>query len=90
MSAAQRGEVEVGVYDLPKLDHPLEPSVREARLLTDPPWVRSLGRLELSVTTEGWKFPAPPLEYAPAPAKPAPEASADTSHWNIIQPHVVK
>ena len=30
--------------------------------------MRSLGRLDLSVTTEGWKFPSPPVEYAtPAP-----------------------
>ena len=41
--------------------------MREARLLTDSPWARSLGRLELSVTTEGWKFPAPPVEYSPPP-----------------------
>ncbi|MBN9117885.1 MAG: DEAD/DEAH box helicase [Planctomycetes bacterium] len=52
-------------FDLPKLDHPLEPNVREGRLLTEAPWVRSLGRLELSVTTEGWKFPAPPADYSP-------------------------
>lgn len=45
----------------------LEPAVREARLLTDSPWVRSIARLELSVTTEGWKFPAPPAEYASPP-----------------------
>ncbi len=52
-------------HDLPKLDYPLEPTVRDARLLADAPWVRSLGRLELSVTTEGWKFPAPSAEYTP-------------------------
>jgi SNF2 family DNA or RNA helicase len=50
------------------------PSVREIRLLTDQPWVRSLGGLELSVTTEGWKFPAPPADHVPpsatAPARP--------------------
>ncbi len=57
-------------FDLPKLDHPLEPNVREAKLLTDAPWVRSLGKLELTVTTEGWKFPAPPAEYT-APPQPA-------------------
>lgn len=62
----------VDVLSLPKLDHPLEPNVREAKLLTDAPWVRSLGRLELSVTTEGWKFPAPPQEYAP-PVRPEAE-----------------
>lgn len=53
--------------ELPKLDQPLEPGVREARLLTDAPWVRALGRLDLTVTTEGWKFPAPTADYAPPP-----------------------
>ncbi len=62
-------DLEPQTLDLPKLDYPLEPNVREPRLLTDAPWVRALGRLELSVTTEGWKFPAPPVEHAP-PAKP--------------------
>jgi SNF2 family DNA or RNA helicase len=31
--------------------------------------VRSVGRLELTVTTEGWKFPAPPVELAPPPRR---------------------
>lgn len=35
--------------------------------MTDPPWVRSLGRLEMTISTEGWKFPSPPIEYATAP-----------------------
>jgi SNF2 family DNA or RNA helicase len=67
-------ELEPETRELPKLDYPLDPNVREARLLTDAPWVRSLGRLELSVTTEGWKFPAPPADYSPPPpsAKPQP------------------
>lgn len=43
------------------------PGVREIRLLTDSPWVRSLGRLELSIGTEGWKFPAPPADFVPPP-----------------------
>jgi SNF2 family DNA or RNA helicase len=60
--------------ELPKLDQPLEPGVRETRLLTDAPWVRALGRLELGVTTEGWKFPAPTAEYAPQPARGEPKA----------------
>lgn len=48
------------------LDRPLEVGAREARLLTTPPWVRSLGKLTMEVSTEGWKFPAPPVEAAPA------------------------
>jgi SNF2 family DNA or RNA helicase len=55
---------------LPRFDRPLETGVREARLLTDSPWVRSAGRLDLTVTTEGWKFPAPPPEYTPPPRPP--------------------
>src|SRR5256885_757914 len=40
--------------------------VREARLLTTPPWVRTLGKLGLEISTEGGKFPAPMLEQGPA------------------------
>lgn len=36
--------------------------VREARLLTERPWVRSLGRLSMDVSTQGWRFPSPPEE----------------------------
>ncbi len=65
--------VELGspTFELAKLDYPLDPNVREARLLNEAPWVRSLGRLEMSVSTEGWKFPAPPVDYTP-PARPHP------------------
>jgi SNF2 family DNA or RNA helicase len=59
---------------LPRFDTRLAASVREARLLTNAPWVRSLGKLDLSVQTEGWKFPAPPpeLDQPPTP-RPRPE-----------------
>ena len=46
----------------PRFEAPLGAAVREARLLTQAPWVRSLGKLEMTVQTEGWKFPAPPPE----------------------------
>jgi SNF2 family DNA or RNA helicase len=55
-----------------RFERGLEPSVREARLLADTPWVRSLGRLDLSISTDGWKFPAPQLEYERAPTQLAP------------------
>ncbi len=58
------------VYTDPRFERDLEPSTREARLLADSPWVRSFGRLELSVSTEGWKFPAPPVDYVPSPRLP--------------------
>ena len=57
----------VEVLRLPRFESPMLPSVREARLLTDSPWVRSVGSLDLRVTTEGWKFPSPPLEPLPRP-----------------------
>jgi SNF2 family DNA or RNA helicase len=50
------------VKALPRFERPLPISVREARLLKDSPWIRSLGKLSLEVTTEGWRFPAPPNE----------------------------
>ena len=77
------------VRGLPKFDRGFRLSVREAKLLQDPPWVRSLGKLNLEVTTDGWRFPtiqeqAPPLlEKAPAPklalaaATPTPEAGSE-------------
>ena len=40
------------------------------------PWVRSLGRIDIAVSTEGWKFPAPPLPVGPQP-KAASEAPAN-------------
>jgi SNF2 family DNA or RNA helicase len=33
--------------------------VREARLVTEAPWIRSLGKLAMDVSTEGWRFPVP-------------------------------
>src|SRR5262245_9790351 len=44
----------------PRFERPLSAGVREARLLNDPPWTRSLGKLTMEVATEGWRFPVPP------------------------------
>jgi SNF2 family DNA or RNA helicase len=43
----------------------LQPSTLAARLLLEPPWLRSLGKLPITVTTEGWRFPAPPVDPPP-------------------------
>jgi SNF2 family DNA or RNA helicase len=51
----------------PRFERPLHAGVREARLLTTAPWVRSLGRLPIEVATVGWKFPVPPSEAQLAP-----------------------
>jgi SNF2 family DNA or RNA helicase len=50
----------VEVHSLPRFDKPLEVGVRQATLLTSAPWVRSLGKIGLEVTTQGWRFPTPP------------------------------
>lgn len=60
------------VKSLPRFERPLAVNVREARLLKDAPWIRSLGKLALEVSTEGWRFPAPPNEFqAPVSAQSA-------------------
>jgi SNF2 family DNA or RNA helicase len=59
--------VETGT--LPRFERPLQAGVREARLLDSAPWVRPLGKVGLEVTTEGWRFPAPPPEITP-PTRP--------------------
>ncbi len=53
------------VRSLPRFERPLQASVRSAPLLTNPPWVRSLGKLAMEVTTQCWRFPTP-LDQAPA------------------------
>jgi SNF2 family DNA or RNA helicase len=74
--------VGLDVVSLPRFERPLEATVRETRLLCDSPWVRSLGRLDLSISTEGWKFPAPPLMTAPSQQAPreskTPPQSSDS------------
>jgi SNF2 family DNA or RNA helicase len=62
-------EFPVEARSLPRFDRPLPVGVREARLLTDSPWVRSLGKLTLEVTTEGWRFPTPADTPPPLPQK---------------------
>jgi hypothetical protein len=48
----------------PRFERPLEVTVRQATLLTSPPWVRSLGKIGMEVTTQGWRFPTPPDQTA--------------------------
>jgi SNF2 family DNA or RNA helicase len=60
-------ELPVEVRSLPRFDRPLTVTVREARLLSDAPWVRGLGKLTLEISTEGWRFPSPPEPTQPVP-----------------------
>ena len=57
--------VSLDIMGLPRFESPLLPNVREARLLNDAPWIRGVGPLEMRVQTEGWKFPAPPIDLPP-------------------------
>lgn len=50
---------------------PLTVNVREARLTLERPWIRTLGKLDMEVRTEGWKFPAP-LDHQSTPVPPRP------------------
>jgi SNF2 family DNA or RNA helicase len=62
---------------LPRFEQPLGVGVRESRLLSQAPWVRTLGRLDLTISTEGWRFPAPPPEFdRPLPPRPPVESKA--------------
>jgi SNF2 family DNA or RNA helicase len=84
-------ELPVEVRTLPHFDRPLPVNVREARLLGDSPWVRSLGKLTLEVTTEGWRFPTPADNPAPPskprqlqPAAPPAMAPAEKGEPNVL------
>jgi SNF2 family DNA or RNA helicase len=78
--------LQVEALALPRFDRPLQASVRDARLLTAPPWVRSLGKLGFEVSTVGWRFPAPPLPaeevtprlYRPSAPSPLPAGKKRT------------
>jgi SNF2 family DNA or RNA helicase len=66
----------VEVRSLPRFDRPLEVGVRQATLLSHSPWVRSLGKIGMEVTTQGWRFPTPPDQPAitkPRLAQPEPQ-----------------
>src|SRR5262245_28726153 len=57
----------VEARSLPRFERPLEVGVRQAALLQAAPWVRSAGKVALEVTTQGWRFPAPPDQPLKSP-----------------------
>ena len=69
----------VGARTLTGFQRPIQVSVRAGALLTSPPWVRSLGKLTMEVSTQGWRFPSPldPVLSTPVPRQwrePIPQA----------------
>jgi len=63
----------------PRFEQQLEASAREPRMLTQAPWTRGFGKLEMTVTTEGWKFPAPPPELDRPPNRPKQKDAEDVA-----------
>jgi SNF2 family DNA or RNA helicase len=81
----------IGVTEIALLEPPmafaprladLSVSARESRLLAAAPWVRSVGPLNMTVHTDGWKFPAPPAELDRPPPRQQPEGrkAAELDH----------
>ncbi len=67
----------VQAYPDTRFGRPLAATVRSAGLLTATPWVRSLGKLPLDVTTQGWRFPTPPdLKPIPPQADASPREAS--------------
>jgi SNF2 family DNA or RNA helicase len=52
----------VEITSVAPFERVLHVGVRSARLLSEPPWIRSLGKLGMAVRTAGWRFPKPPDE----------------------------
>ena len=49
----------IGIRSIPAFDRPIQSTVREVPLVNQPPWVRTLGKLTVDVSTQGWRFPSP-------------------------------
>lgn len=70
---------------LPRFEKPLEVSVRQATLLSSPPWVRGLGKLTLDVPTQGWRFPTP-LDQPPPVKTESPTILPFPQPESVTQP----
>jgi SNF2 family DNA or RNA helicase len=76
---------------LPAFDRPLQPTVRETPLLGRPPWVRTLGKLSMEVSTRGWRFPTPDdpvpkLRLFDPDRQPLPSAPSAKSRTHLKPP----
>lgn len=70
----------------PRFERPLEPAIRSATLLTNAPWVRSLGLMSLHVTTQGWRFPLPPDQLLKPAVGGKPDQSAKPKSGRELVP----
>src|SRR5271166_2313088 len=46
------------IASLTDFDRSLAVKIKDIPLLTKAPWVRTLGKLSMEVTTQGWRFPS--------------------------------
>ena len=61
----------IGIRTIPAFDRPIQSTVREVPLVNQPPWVRTLGKLTVDVSTQGWRFPSPNEPLPPVEPKEA-------------------
>ena len=59
----------VGIRSLAAFERPLAPSIRDIPMLKETPWLRTLGKLSVDVSTHGWRFPSPDEAAEPPPAR---------------------
>ncbi len=85
------------ITGLPGFDRPMAVNTRDVPLLCKAPWVRTLGKLAMDVTTQGWRFPTPEEPdapsvagamriYQPPAADEAPVISADKPRTRLKPP----
>ena len=80
------------VETLPPFERPLNTTVREIPLLARAPWVRTLGKLSMEVSTQGWRFPtpgelAPQQEARPkGPERKEPEPASPRERTRLQPP----
>ncbi|MSQ95757.1 MAG: DEAD/DEAH box helicase [Gemmataceae bacterium] len=80
----------VGLRSLPAFDRPLHANVRDIPLLKTMPWIRTLGKLSIEVSTHGWRFPSPddplPLALGDRPEKLIAGARPDRMRTRVKPP----
>jgi SNF2 family DNA or RNA helicase len=74
---------DVPTRTLPAFERSLQTAVRDIPVLKEIPWIRSLGKLTVDVTTQGWRFPSPEELTAPVPP---PANAAGSQKENAAKP----
>src|SRR5687768_2912568 len=77
----------IAIRPLPAFERSLHASTRDVGLLNTTPWVRTLGKLQIDVTTHGWRFPTPEeLTCSPAPQPPVAYAPGSPKAKTRVKP----